>query len=134
MTEYVSKQVCINKPDTHIFQTLSSFSNFTAILQDKVENWTATEDSCSFRIKGIDLKLAIIDKQPCKVIKITGDKMPFEFFFWIQLVSVAERDTRMRLTLRANLNAMMKMMIGKKIERGVNEMAEQIAYAFNAQP
>ena len=133
MTEYVSKQVRINKPDSQIYQVLSSFNNFTAILQDKVENWRATENSCAFRVKGIDLRLSIVDKQPCKVIKITGDQMPFDFFFWIQLVSVDTYDTRMRLTLKAKLNAMMKMMIGKKIERGVNEMAEQIAKAFNAQ-
>lgn len=132
MTEYVSKQVAINKPDTLIYQALSSFDNFTPILKDKVDGWQATADTCSFSMKGLTLKLKMMDKEPSKVIKITGDNMPFEFYFWIQLHQVSEVDTRMRLTIHAKLNAMLKMMVGKKLQTAVNDMAEQIANSFNS--
>ena len=132
MTEYVSKQVAINKPDHIIYQTLCSFDNFTPIAKDKVECWQATEDTCSFKAKGLSVKLKMVDKEPSKVLKISGDEMPFEFFFWIQLKQVAENDTRMRLTLRANLNPMMKMMFGKKMQKGIDEIAQQMAASFNS--
>lgn len=132
MTEYVSKQVTVNKPDTIIYQTLSSFDNFTPILKDKVDGWQATADTCSFSMKGLTLKLKMMDKEPSKVIKITGDNMPFEFYFWIQLHQVSETETRMRLTIHAKLNAMLKMMVGKKLQTAVNDMAEQIANSFNS--
>lgn len=132
MTEYVSKQVAIYKPDSIIYQTLSNFDNFSHVLKDKVEGWQATEDSCSFSMSGLTLKLKMMDKEPYKVIKITGDNMPFEFFFWIQLHKVADNDTRMRLTIHAKLNAMLKMMLGKKLQKAVDDMAEQIAKSFNS--
>lgn len=132
MTEYTSKQVKINKPDTVIYNTLSDFSNFTHILKDKVDDWSADDTTCSFKAKGFTLKLRIIEKQPCNVIKIAGEDMPFEMLFWIQLHSVDSNDTRMRLTSKLNLNPMMKMMLGKKLEKGINDMADHIAMAFNS--
>lgn len=132
MTEYTSKQVHINKPDSMIYEALSKFDNFTPILKDKVEDWAATEDTCSFKVKGFTLKLRMVDKEPCSTIKITGDDMPFEFNFWIQLKRVDEYDTRMRLVVKAKLNTMMKMMIGKKLQGGLDQVVDQIAAAFNA--
>lgn len=132
MTEYVSKQVAINKPDYIIYQSLCSFDNFTPILKDKVDGWEATVDSCAFKAKGLSVRLKMVDKEPSKVIKIGGHEMPFEFFFWIQLKQVADNDTRMRLTLRAKLNPMMKMMLGKKMQKGIDEIAEQMAASFNS--
>lgn len=131
MTEYTSKQVSINKPDSLIYQSLSSFDNFTPMLKDRVESWEAMEDTCSFKAKGFTMKLRMIDRVPSKHIKIGGDNMPFEFYFWIQLHRVSDNDTRMKLTAHAKLNTMMKMMIGKKLEKAINEIAEQIADTFN---
>jgi carbon monoxide dehydrogenase subunit G len=84
-------------------------------------------------IKGAGLR--IIDKEPNKTIKITGnDKIPFEFHIWIQLKMVAPYDTRMKITLKANLNMMLKMMVGKKLQSGMDTLADQIAAAFNGSP
>ena len=86
--------------------------------------------------KGLDFShsagLKIVDKEPNKTIKFTGnDKIPFEFFVWIQLKMVAPYDTRLKITLKAKLNMMMKMMVGKKLQSGIDSMADQIAAAFN---
>ncbi len=132
MTEYVSKQVQINKPESMVYEALCSFDNFTPVLKDRVEEWCATEDSCSFKAKGFTVKLRMVEKTPNSLIKIGGEDMPFEFFFWVQLKSVDAYDTRMRLVLKAKLNTMMKMMIGKKIDGALDQIAEQIAMGFNA--
>lgn len=132
MAEYKSRQVRINKPDQAIYAVLSDFNNFTPIIADKVEEWAATEETCSFKAKGFTVRLRMVEREPYKLVKITGEDIPFEFFFWIQLKSVAPDDTRMLLTLRAELNMMMKMMIGGKLQKGLDEMAERIAAAFNA--
>ena len=37
----------------------------------------------------------------------------------------------MRLTLHAKLNMMMKMMVGSKLQKGLDDIAEKTAEAFN---
>lgn len=132
MQEYQSKQVQITRDASQIYSVVSSFSNFTPILQDKVEDWQADQDTCSFKVKGFTAKLCIIERQENKLIKITGDQgSPFEFFFWLQLNQVAPYDTRMRLVLKIELNMMMKMMVGKKLQGALDQIADQIAVSFN---
>jgi len=134
MTEFESKVVAIRRNSEEVFRVLSDFRLFTPFIPtDKLEGWKAEEDSCSFSVKGIgQTGLKIIEKEPFKTVKITGDgKLPFEFFLWIQLKEVEPNDTRMKLTLKAELNMMLKMMLQKQLEEGVNTMAEAIAAAFN---
>ncbi|MDL2230760.1 polyketide cyclase [Alistipes sp. OttesenSCG-928-L06] len=135
LEKYESKQVRINRPDYMIYNLLSDFNNFTPMLEGKVDNWRTDGDSCSFTVKGFTLSIRMVEKTPCSCIKIGGDEgSPFEFFFWIQLANVAPYDTRMKLTLHANLNMMMKMMLGKKLQEAMNTIADQIAMAFNMTP
>ncbi len=132
MEKYESKQYKIALPAENIYRVLSDFSNFTPIIGDKVECWQATENSCSFRAKGFNLRLDIIDKVPFDYIKVgSGEGSPMNFTFWIQLKQLAPDDTRMKLTLHVELNMMMKMMIGGKLREGIDRIAEQIANAFN---
>ena len=66
---------------------------------------------------------------------MTGeDGSPMDFTFWVQLVSVDEQDTRMRIVLHVQLNMMMKMMIGNKLQGALDQIAEGIARAMNAAP
>ncbi len=60
-----------------------------------------------------------------KHVKIVGDEggVPIDFAFWIQL-QPAGPDTRMRLVLHIELNMMMKMMIGGKLQTAVDQIAE----------
>ena len=130
--KYESHQVVIRKPEALIYTVLSDFINFSPALEGKVEDWKVEGDSCSFKVKGITAGMKIVDRIPSNTIKIEGDQSsPMPFTFWIQLKQVSVDDTRMRLTLHAKLNMMMKMMLGKKLQEGINKMADSIAESFN---
>jgi hypothetical protein len=60
--------------------------------------------------------------------------VPIDFSFWIQLHEVSDNDTRMRLVLHADLNMMMRMMIGGKLQEGLDKAVEGLAMAFNQMP
>lgn len=131
MEKYESKQHQIRRSADQIYTALSSFSNFTPMLADKVEEWSADEDSCSFKLKDMTARLRIVDREPNKTIKIQGDEgSPVDFTFWLQMKEVAPYDTRMRIVVHAELNMMMKMLIGKKLQGAVDQMAEAIAAAM----
>ncbi len=132
MQEYISKQQQILRPAEQIYTVISRFDNLTPALSDKVEEWQATEDRCSFKAKGFTVKLRMEERIASKQIKIVGDEggVPVDFAFWIQLQEVAENDTRMRLVLHVELNMMMKMMIGGKLQDALDQIAAGIARSF----
>ncbi len=134
MQEYTSKQHQILRPAEQIYALISRFDNLTPAVADKVEEWQADEDTCSFRAKGFTVKLRMSEKVAPKHVKIEGDGIPMDFAFWIQLQKVSETDTRIRLVLHTELNMMMKMMIGSKLQGAVDQIAEGIAKAMNAAP
>ncbi len=132
MQEYISKQQQILRPAEQIYTVISRFDNLTPAVADKVEEWQATEDRCSFKAKGFTVKLRMEERIAPKQIKIVGDEggVPIDFAFWIQLQEVAENDTRMRLVLHVELNMMMKMMIGGKLQDALDQIAAGIARSF----
>jgi len=101
--------------------------------KEYIEHWEATEDNCTFVIKAFgEAGLQFVEKEQNKVLKMTGyGRSPFEFYIWIQLIEKDVYDTRIRLTVHAELNPMMKMMLKKKLEKGIDQLAEgltQIPY------
>lgn len=132
MQKYESKQHQILLPTEQIYTLISRFDNLTPAVGDKVEEWQADEDRCSFKAKGFTVKLRIDERVSPKHIKIVGDEggVPIDFGFWIQLHSAGPYDTRFRLVLHAELNMMMKMMIGGKLQEGLDQAAEAIAQGF----
>ncbi|MBO5661972.1 MAG: polyketide cyclase [Tidjanibacter sp.] len=132
MEKYESKQQQIRRSAEQIYAALSSFNNFSPMLQDKVEEWSADDDVCSFKVKGFKAGLRMVEREPYKTIKIkAAEESPMDFTFWIQLKEVAPYDTRMRIVVHAELNMMMRMMIGKKIQGAIDQLAEGIAAAMN---
>ena len=137
MEKYESKQQQINHPAALIFPIISRMDLMTPAIQDKVEEWKATEDTCSFKVKGFNVALKIVEKVENKHIKIMADDangVPVDFTFWIQLHEVSDCDTRIRMVLHAELNMMMRMLIGSKIQGGLDKAVEGLATAFNQMP
>lgn len=135
LEKYESKQQQILRPASQIYAVVSRFDNFTPILKDKVEEWQADEDSCSFKVKGFTMSLRIIDREEPKFVKIVGEGVtPVDFTFWLQLHEVTPTDTRIRLVLHVELNMMMRMMIGGKLQKALDQIVEQIAQGFNSAP
>ena len=136
MQEYTSRQQQIRRSAQQIYDVVSRFDNLTPALADRVEEWQADEDTCSFKAKGFTVKLRIAEKEAPKTIKIVGGDggVPMDFAFWLQLKEVAPYDTRMRLVLHIDLNMMMRMMIGSKIQGAIDQIAEALAKSFTAPP
>lgn len=134
MTEIISKTGKIEKPSTGIYNFISDFRNLKEVVpQDKVNDFIAEEDSCEFTVEGLGKAgLKIVEKEPPKLIKMTNNgSLPVDFNLWLQLKEVENNDTRIRITVRAELNMMMKMMVGKKLQEGADALIDYICAYFN---
>lgn len=124
-----SKIGSIPKSDETIYIFLTDFNNFKNILPaDKIKNWEATTDQCSFEIEGLGKTgMKIIEKEPSKLIKLTAiEESTLKFFLWIQLKSVSENDTRIKITIEPNLNPMMVTMVKGPLKKFVDSLVEQM--------
>jgi len=129
MTKVESRTGKISSSETKVYHFLSDFNNFEKLLPaDKIKNWESSENNCRFTIKGIgNAGLKIVEKEPYKLIKISGDKLAnVEFNFWIQIKQVQENNTRIRLTIKADLNPMMRMVAAKPLQEFVNILVDRI--------
>lgn len=130
MTTFESDVKKATYPAETMFNFLSDFDHFGEVIpKDKISNWQSFGDSCRFNIDPVgEVGLRIVEKEMPKVIKYTAEgKTPFNFFLWIQLKEVAENDTRVKLTIKADMNPMIKMMASKPIKKFLEVLSDAIA-------
>ena len=132
MTEFVSEIKQIPQNDERIYAMLSDLSNLERIKdripQDKIKDFEFDSDSCSFSVSPVGkITFQIVDREPCKTIKFQTTNSPVPLFLWIQLKQVQEMDTRMRLTVRAELNSCLKPMVSKPLQDALDKISTVLA-------
>lgn len=130
MTTFESSIKKISSPQERIYRFLSDFDHFGDVIpKDKISNWQSNGDSCRFTVDPLgEVGLRIVDKEPNKTIKFTAEgKVPFNFFLWIQLKELNETETALKLTIKADMNPMVKMMASKPVKKFLEMLADGIA-------
>lgn len=132
MTEFVSEIKQIPQNDERIYAMLSDLSNLERIKdripQDKIKDFEFDSDSCSFSVSPVGkITFQIVDREPCKTIKFQTTNSPVPLFLWIQLKQVQEMDTRMRLTVRAELNSFLMPMVSKPLQDALDKISTVLA-------
>jgi len=137
MTTYESDIKTISSNEEVVFGILSDLNNIQKLkenpdLADKAKDIQFDTDNCSFTVEGFGkVGFRITEREPFKTIKLASENAPVKVHVWIQLKQVAENDTRLKLTLKAELPTMIKMMVDKKIKEGINMIADMLAKALN---
>lgn len=142
VSKYVSDIKYIGHNQEIIFNYLSNFENLSKYLNEgllekvteqipqiKITDFESDNDSCRFNITGMgQAEIRIVNRDPHKTIKVeSSGGLPVGITFWIQLLPINAYQTKMRLTLHAEMSMMVKMMAGKKLEQGINHMADMLA-------
>lgn len=142
--KYISEIKLISAPLAVVYDRLSNFKNIEQLFDPKqmeeikkqypnapdikLDNFQATADECSFSVSPIGtVGVQIVEREPSKMIKLAGSKsVPFQFSCWIQLVTVDEASCKVKITLHAELNLMIKMVVNKHLKKGVDQIAEAL--------
>jgi len=142
--KYISEIKIISSPQKVVYDRLSDLNNLEQLFDParvdniksqypdtpdiKLENFRATTDECSFNVSPIGtVGVHIVEREPFKLIKLTGSKSaPFQINCWIQLLPVDLSSCKVKITLHAELNLMIKMLIDKHLKEGVDHVAEAL--------
>lgn len=142
LNKYTSEVKVINHNEQVVYNYLSNFENLSAYLnsgliekitekipQVKITDFESDQDSCKFNITGLGVaEIKIVNREPFKTIKVeSSGQLPLSFTFWIQLLPEDNFNTKMRLTLHAEMSMMIKMMADSKLEEGINKLADTLS-------
>lgn len=132
MTEYVSEPKAVPYNDADIFRVLSDLRNLEQAKEllpsDKISDFSFDADTVSFRVDPVGkVTFRVVEREPDKLVKFRSEQLPFDIFLWIQLAGKAENDTRLRVTVRADLNPFIKGMVDKPIREMVDKISEGLA-------
>jgi hypothetical protein len=137
MTTYESEIKTISSSEEVVFGMLNDLQNLDKLkdnpsLADKVKDLQFDADSFSFIVVGLGkMSFRIVEREPFKTIKFTSEKAPVAIHAWIQLKQVAKNETCMKLTMKAELSSMIKMMFDKKLKEGINAVADMLTKTLN---
>jgi len=115
--------------DGRIYNFLSNCSNFQQFTaNDKVKNWKADSDSCSFTIDGAgDVVFRIVERRTNELIKFSIENAQAEnIFLWVQLKNASPGDTRVKLTAKLDTNPVLRMLISKPLQQGLDKIVETL--------
>lgn len=157
MTKYESDVKQIAATVEQVYQKLSNLENLRPILENAQDNEAlkarieaAGQDSSHLeKLKDVrltadsiaipapmmgEIALRIIEREENKTVKFETEQSPIHANMWIQVLPTSEvttaeglQGTKMRLTLKADLNPMVKMMVGSKLQEGINKFADMLA-------
>ena len=131
--KYESAVTKVAASAAQIFSVFSNLKNLERVKdlipKDKVQEMEIEAESVRMKVDGLGQKITIliVDKTENEVIKYGAEGIPMEMNFWIQMKEVAPMDTRIKLTLKADIPMMFKMMLDKKIQQGIDQAAAMIA-------
>ncbi len=130
MTKYEGPIKEIDSTPEEVYKFISNFDNFENIIpKEHIKEWESDGDSCRFKVDKIgNVGLKIVDKEEYKTVKYSSDgKVPFNFFLWIQLKEKADDKSWVKITIKADINPMMRMMVGSHIDKFLNVMTDAIS-------
>ncbi|MGM9698320.1 MAG: SRPBCC family protein [Prevotella sp.] len=149
MAKYESSVKQVNAPVERVYAVLSDMERLRPMIElaqnnemlkeklreagqdpaqlEKLKDMNLTSDRISFPAPMVgEIALAIVEREQDKCVKFQTEKSPIEANLWIQVLPVTATTSKMRVTLKADLNPMIKMMVGSKLEKGIDQFADML--------
>ena len=119
-------------PQQRVYDMLSDLTNIEKVKdrlpEDKVKDLTFDKDSVSVSVAPVgSVTMTIVDREEPKCIKFETTNSPLPFFFWIQILPVTDETSKMRLTVKADVNPFMAKMVEKPLKEGIEKIAEALS-------
>lgn len=112
-----------------VYNTISDLNNLERLRerlpQDKISDFSFDSDSLSVSAPMVgQISLQIVDRDEPKCVKYGSTQSPIPFNVWIQVLSVDESTSKLKVTLEADIPFMLKAMVSGPLQQGVDKIAE----------
>ena len=119
-------------PQEAVYRNISDLSNLEKVRdripEDKINDFSFDEDTVTLNVQPVgELKLRICDREEPKCVKFETVQSPVPFNVWIQVLPVDEQNSKMKVTVKAELNPFIKSMVEKPLQEAVEKIADALA-------
>ena len=73
------------------------------------------------------VRFVIINRETNSTIKFEAEQVPIGLNMWIQLKAITPDETKMKLTIKADLNPFLKPMVSKPLQQGLDKVADVLS-------
>lgn len=131
LSTFESSVKLIEAPQQKVYDMLSDLNNLEKakdqMPSDKLKDLRFDRDSVSVSVAPLgSLTLRVVEREEPKTIKFETANSPIPFNMWIQLLPASEESTKMKLTVKAELNPFIRGMVSGSIEQGLEKIAEAL--------
>ena len=132
MTKFESSIKQIPYPQAAVYRNLSDLSNLEKVRdrvpEDKVKDFSFDKDSVTISADLVGkITLRICEREEPKCIKFETAQSPLPFNLWVQVLPVTETTSKMKLTLKADIPLMLRGMVSRPLEDGLEKIADVLA-------
>ena len=128
MVNYKSKKAVVSKAPYELYMAFVDMRNFIQFLpEEKKADVTADYDSIHASVQGFNIGVRVTDRVPYSRIAFADDGAPFKFVLQMHFNPAADPyKTDFQIELDADLNFMMKTLLGSKIQGALDKVVDSL--------
>ena len=115
-----------------VYDNISNLENLGKVKdrvpEDKIKDFTFDHDTVGLKVEPVgELKIRICERDEPKCVKFESAQSPVPFNLWIQVLPVDEQTSKMKVTVKAELNPFIKGMVNGPLQDAVEKIADALA-------
>ncbi len=132
MAKFESEVKQIAYPVENVYRNISDLSNLERVRDrvptDKLDGFEFDQDSVAVNVPPVGtIKLRIVDREENKCVKFETEQSPMPFNLWIQMLPATETESKMKVTVEADIPFMLKGMVAGPLQDGVDKIADALS-------
>jgi hypothetical protein len=132
MTKFESNVKQIPYPVEDVYRNISDLSNLERVRdrvpQDKLQDFQFDSDSVQVSVSPVGtIKLRICEREENKCVKFETEQSPMPFNLWIQVLPITASESKMKVTVKADIPFMLKGMVSGPLQDGVEKIADALS-------
>ncbi len=132
MTDYKSKHGIVSRQPFELYMAFVDMRNFLQFIpEDKREDVIADYDTLTVTVQGFKVGVMVKERAPYSKISFVDNGAPFQFngTLHFDAVSSEPAKTDFSIEISADLNLMMKMLLGGKIKDALDKVVDGLVAA-----
>ena len=124
--EIKSKRAVVSKAPYELYMAFADMRNFVQFVpEDKRQDVTADYDTIHATVQGFAIGVKVVQRTPYSKLEFADDGAPFQFRLTMHFdASVDPYKTDFQIVLDADLNFMMKTLLGGKLKDALDKVVD----------